>query len=161
MSDELHEECGVFAIWGDPDAAVKAYWGTFSLQHRGQESAGIAVLDQGQIHVQKGMGLLQEAVKIKDLAHQPGQVALGHVRYSTTGASEAMNAQPLMMHTRFGPLALAHNGNLVNHRALRERLAQEGSIFQGTSDSEVLAHLIAKSTRLTLDQALSEALAQL
>lgn len=161
MSDELHEECGVFAIWGDPDAAVKAYWGTFSLQHRGQESAGIAVLDQGQIHVQKGMGLLQEAVKIKDLAHQPGQVALGHVRYSTTGASEAMNAQPLMMHTRFGPLALAHNGNLVNHRALRERLAQEGSIFQGTSDSEVLAHLIAKSTRPTLDQALSEALAQL
>lgn len=142
---ELHEECGVFGIWGDSEAAQKTYWGTFSLQHRGQESAGIAALDNGRITVDKGMGLLQDAVHLGRQVPHGGDAAIGHVRYSTSGDSVEVNAQPLLMHTRFGPLALAHNGNLVNHAELRRELEGEGAIFQGTSDSEVLAHLLARS----------------
>lgn len=155
---ELHEECGVFGIWGDSDAAQKAYWGTFSLQHRGQESAGLAVLEGGTMTVEKGMGLLQDAVHIGRHKPQQGEAAIGHVRYSTSGDSVEVNAQPLLMHTRFGPLALAHNGNLVNHRRLRHQLESEGAIFQGTSDSEVLAHLLARSRKpLFLDALLDAA----
>lgn len=154
---EIHEECGVFGIWGDADAAQKAYWGTFSLQHRGQESAGIAVLHEGTLTVDKGMGLLQDAVQIGRHAPQDGEAAIGHVRYSTSGESAEMNAQPLLMRTRFGPLALAHNGNLVNHGELRRQLESEGAIFQGTSDSEILAHLLARSAKTDLLAALLEA----
>ncbi len=154
MSFELHEECGVFGIWGDADAAQKAYWGTFSLQHRGQESGGLAVLDHGTLSVDKGMGLFQDAVPVKN---RRGEAAIGHVRYSTTGESAEVNAQPLLMHTRFGPLALAHNGNLVNHESLRRELEHEGAIFQGTSDSEVLAHLLARSRQKEFQDALMEA----
>ncbi len=157
MMGELHEECGVFGIWGDSAAARKAYWGTFSLQHRGQESAGIALLSNGQLTVDKGMGLLQDAVQVGSLANQPGAAAIGHVRYSTTGESAAVNAQPLLMHTRFGPLALAHNGNLVNHDRLRRELEKQGAIFQGTSDSEVLAHLLARSSQASFVDALVDA----
>jgi amidophosphoribosyltransferase len=154
---ELHDECGVFGIWGDAEAAQKAYWGTFSLQHRGQESAGVAVLHQRIITVDKGMGLLQDAVKMgRQVAHS-GEAAIGHVRYSTSGDSVEVNAQPLLMHTRFGPLALAHNGNLVNHAALRSELEAEGAIFQGTSDSEVLAHLLARSRQRGFLDALMDA----
>jgi amidophosphoribosyltransferase len=152
----LKEACGVFGIWRDPEAFRKAYWGAFSLQHRGQESAGVAVLDGGRIHVAKGMGLLQDAVKGEAL-NTPGNAAISHVRYSTSGESNAMNAQPLLMHTRFGPLALAHNGNLVNHQSLRRELEGEGAIFQGTSDSEVLAHLLARSPHEDFLEALQEA----
>lgn len=158
MSFELYEECGVFGIWDDAEAPQKAYWGTFSLQHRGQESAGLAVLDGDHLTVQKGMGLLQDAVR-QDLG--AGRSAIGHVRYSTTGDSSSVNAQPLLMHTRFGPLALAHNGNLVNHGSLRRDLEGEGAIFQGTSDSEVLAHLLARSRQPQFENALLEAAARL
>lgn len=158
---ELFEECGVFGIWGDPKAAEKTYWGTFSLQHRGQESAGMAVLDAGQLTVDKGMGLLQDAVHLGRSIPQDGHAAIGHVRYSTSGESGPVNAQPLLMHTRFGPLALAHNGNLVNHYALRRRLEAQGAIFQGTSDSEVLAHVLARSAQAVLVDALVDAAAQL
>ncbi|MHB1612313.1 MAG: amidophosphoribosyltransferase [Sulfobacillus sp.] len=161
LAGELHEECGVFGIWGHMEAALKAYWGTFSLQHRGQESAGIAVLDRGEITVHKGMGLVTEALKVEIEVLRPGHAALGHVRYSTSGESSLVNAQPLLMRTRFGPLALAHNGNLVNAPQLREELAASGSIFQGTSDSEVLAHLLAKSTEAHLIDALVESLPKL
>ena len=158
---ELHEECGVFGIWGDSDAAQKTYWGTFSLQHRGQESAGIGVLYEGVITVDKGMGLLQDAVHIGRQGPQPGEAAIGHVRYSTSGDSVEVNAQPLLMHTRFGPLALGHNGNLVNHAELRGRLEAEGAIFQGTSDSEVLAHLLARSRQHAFLDAMVDAARQL
>lgn len=158
---ELREECGVFGIWGDATAAEKAYWGTFSLQHRGQESAGIAVLNSGQLQVEKGMGLLQDAVSLGSPVMQSGQAAIGHVRYSTSGESIAVNAQPLLMHTRFGALALAHNGNLVNHAALRSQLEDQGAIFQGTSDSEVLAHLLARSEHAEFRDALLDAARQL
>ncbi|PSR21250.1 MAG: amidophosphoribosyltransferase [Sulfobacillus acidophilus] len=158
---ELHEECGVFGIWGDPAAPAKTYWGTFSLQHRGQESAGIAVLHEGQLQVEKGMGLLQDAVSLDSVRMQAGSAAIGHVRYSTSGESSAMNAQPLLMHTRFGALALAHNGNLVNHAVLRKQLEANGAIFQGTSDSEVLAHLLARSQERDFRDALLDAARQL
>ncbi|MCY0878639.1 MAG: amidophosphoribosyltransferase [Firmicutes bacterium] len=157
--DDLREACGVFGIWQDPAAFTKAYWGAFSLQHRGQESAGVAVMNEGKIAVAKGMGLLQDAVKLD--AALRGSAAISHVRYSTTGESSAMNAQPLLMHTRFGPLALAHNGNLVNHERLRRQLEAEGAIFQGTSDSEVLAHLVARRPESDLATALKEAARQL
>ncbi len=161
MWGELHEECGIFAVWGHPQAALKAYWGTFSLQHRGQESAGIAVLSRGNITVHKGMGLVTEALQVEEEILREGEAALGHVRYSTTGESSLVNAQPLLMQTRFGPLALAHNGNLVNASELRAKLAREGSIFQGTSDSEILAHLLAKSSQTGLEEALLESLPKL
>ncbi|MDA8205930.1 MAG: amidophosphoribosyltransferase [Thermaerobacter sp.] len=158
---ELHEECGVFGIWGDADAAQKTYWGTFSLQHRGQESAGLAVLHNGTMTVEKGMGLLQDAVHMGRHTPQSGEAAIGHVRYSTSGDSVEVNAQPLLMHTRFGPLALAHNGNLVNHVRLRNDLEAEGAIFQGTSDSEVLAHLLARSRKPELLDSLFDAATRL
>lgn len=161
MWGEIHEECGIFAVWGHPKAALQAYWGTFSLQHRGQESAGIAVLSHGDITVHKGMGLVTEALQADQEILREGEAALGHVRYSTTGESSLVNAQPLLMQTRFGPLALAHNGNLVNAAELRDTLAREGSIFQGTSDSEILAHLLAKSSAGDLEGALLESLPKL
>ncbi len=161
MADEMHDECGVFGIFGDNQAALKAYWGTFSLQHRGQESAGLAVLNDEAISVHKDMGLVTEALKIEQEGERPGNAAIGHVRYSTTGESSIVNAQPLLMKTRFGLLALGQNGNLINAADLRHRLENEGAIFQGTTDSEVLAHLIARSHRDSFYDALGASLAQL
>ncbi len=161
MADELHDECGVFGIFGDSQAALKSYWGTFSLQHRGQESAGLAVLHKEEITVHKGMGLVTEALKVETESQRLGFAAMGHVRYSTTGESSIVNAQPLLMKTRFGLLALGQNGNLVNGANLRQQLEKEGAIFQGTTDSEVLAHLIARSGRDSFYEALKESLAKL
>ncbi|PSR28219.1 MAG: amidophosphoribosyltransferase [Sulfobacillus thermosulfidooxidans] len=161
MADELHDECGVFGIYGDNQAALKSYWGTFSLQHRGQESAGLAVLQGEEITVHKGMGLVTEALKIEEESQRTGHAAIGHVRYSTTGESSIVNAQPLLMKTRFGLLALGQNGNLVNAQELRQRLEAEGAIFQGTTDSEVLAHLIARSHQTSFYEALRDSLQQL
>ncbi len=162
MAYELKEECGVFGVYGDPDAVTDTYWGIFSLQHRGQESAGIAAVDdQGQLVVRKGMGLVTEVLN-PILGELPrAQLAIGHVRYSTSGESEVFNAQPLVMRTRFGQIALAHNGNVVNAETLRRPLEAEGAVFQGTSDSEILAHLIARSAANNLSQALVEAVAKL
>ncbi|MBX5467771.1 MAG: amidophosphoribosyltransferase [Firmicutes bacterium] len=156
------EACGVFAIFGDDEAALKTYWGIFSLQHRGQESAGIAVVGpDGDVTVHKGMGLVTEVLRPEVEAARSGRAALGHVRYSTFGESTVINAQPLLMRTRFGPLALAHNGNVVNAPGLKAELERAGAVFQGTTDSEVLAHLIARSRREGVREALLESLGAL
>ncbi|MCY0886606.1 MAG: amidophosphoribosyltransferase, partial [Firmicutes bacterium] len=166
MAYEVHDACGVFGVWGVPDAALMAYWGIFSLQHRGQESAGIATWvpgtgGAGRIEVHKGMGLVSEVLSPEQEAARPGSVAIGHVRYSTQGSSSLANAQPLVMDSRYGQLALAHNGNLVNAAALRAELARAGAVFQGDSDSELLAHLVARSGHAGLEDALKAALARL
>ena len=146
MFDKLHEECGVFGIFGHEEAANMTYLGLYALQHRGQESAGIAAVDRaGQMHAHRGMGLVQEVFSQDVLSGLVGDVAIGHTRYSTTGSSVLANAQPGMVNYRSGPLALAHNGNLINARTLRDDLVQKGSIFQSSSDSEVIVHLIARS----------------
>jgi amidophosphoribosyltransferase len=139
--DHPREECGVVGLFDVADAARGTYLGLFALQHRGQESAGRALVTDGDIRVDKGMGLVSEVLSD---AGPPGVTrAIGHVRYSTTGSSTVDNAQPLLMRSRFGPMALAHNGNLTNYGALRRSLEARGAIFQTSSDSEVLAHLVA------------------
>ncbi len=143
---KLHEECGVFGIYsGDGhDVARATYYGLYALQHRGQESAGIAVNDSGVIVFHKDMGLVPEIFNDVVLNHLKGQIAIGHVRYSTTGASLRENAQPMVVKYRNGQLALAHNGNLVNAAELRRDLEEKGALFQTTSDTEVIANLISR-----------------
>ena len=139
-------ECGVFAIYGHPNAALLSYYGLFALQHRGQESAGI-VSHSGKktpFSVTKGMGLVSQVFKQEDFEKMEGTYAIGHVRYSTTGSSNLLNAQPLSADTSRGQLAIAHNGNLVNAARLRTELEMQGSIFQATSDSEIILHLLAQ-----------------
>jgi amidophosphoribosyltransferase len=138
--------CGICGIAGIEHAAQLAYMGLYALQHRGQESAGIATVDRsGEMHAHRGMGLVQEVFSPDVLRALEGDVAIGHTRYSTTGSSVLANAQPGMVKYHCGPLALAHNGNLINARALRDDLVRKGSIFQSSSDSEVIVHLIARS----------------
>lgn len=146
-NDKMHEECGVFGIFAPGgDVARLTYFGLYALQHRGQESAGIAVSDGRTIRGEKGMGLVSEVFQDSaKFARLQGTAAVGHVRYSTSGSSLPVNAQPLVVRYRNGFLAVAHNGNLVNGYDLRYALEQEGSIFQSTTDSEVIAHLIARS----------------
>ena len=146
MADESlwHDECGVFGVWNHSGAAYLANYALYALQHRGQESAGIAVIDGPIMRHHRGMGLVSEAITQADLAALTGQAAIGHVRYSTAGGSTPANAQPLVFTFRQGNLALAHNGNLVNAAQIRDQLDEEGSIFQSTSDTEVVAHLIAR-----------------
>lgn len=144
--DKLKEECGVFGIFNNDghDVARLTYYGLYSLQHRGQESAGIAVNDKGTILYHKDMGLVPEVFNDIVLEHLKGRAAIGHVRYSTTGASLRENAQPIVVKYRNGQMALAHNGNLVNAAEIRERLEENGAIFQTTNDSEVIASLISR-----------------
>ncbi len=156
--DKPREACGVFGIWGHPDAVRLTYYGLYALQHRGQESAGIATTQGQGINIHKGMGLVSEVFDEAALKDQEGTAALGHVRYSTTGSSVVVNAQPLVIRYRKGALALAHNGNLVNARQIRDKLEKEGSIFQTTLDTEVLAHLIARYGQGDLEEALSGSL---
>jgi amidophosphoribosyltransferase len=138
--------CGIFGVAGLKDAAQLAYLGLYALQHRGQESAGIVSIDRdGLSHSHRGMGLVQEIFRPDTLKSLPGEIAIGHTRYSTTGSSVIQNAQPMVVNYHHGPLSLAHNGNLTNAQELREDLVRNGSIFQSTSDSEVLVHLIARS----------------
>lgn len=141
----IHEECGVFGIFGPEgtEAAAAAYYGLFSLQHRGQESCGIAVNHQGDVHVYKDMGLVSEVFTQPILDSLVGKAAIGHVRYSTTGQSVRENAQPLVTRYSKGTLAIAHNGNLANTNTLRQQLEDQGAIFQTTIDSEIMAYLIA------------------
>jgi len=155
------EECGVFGIYGHPEAAQLTHYALLALQHRGQESAGIAVARRGEILYHKGMGLVSEVFNERILKELAGTAAIGHVRYSTTGSSLAINAQPLVFRHRLGQLALGHNGNLVNAHLLRQRLEGEGSIFQTSLDTEVLAHLVARSKEETLEGALKEAIRQI
>lgn len=144
MPHELREECGVFGVFGCEEAAVITKHGLLALQHRGQESAGIASSDGQRLYAHKGMGLVSEVFSGGRELQLPGRSAIGHVRYSTTGASNISNAQPLVVRYCGGELAIAHNGNLVNAAAIRRQLEAQGSIFQTTMDTEVIAHLIAR-----------------
>ncbi len=157
----MREECGVFAVSRLENAAEFTFLGLYALQHRGQESAGIvAVGDDGETRIKKGMGLVAEAIKNRHIRELPGSTAIGHVRYSTSGESELRNAQPAIVSYRDGKLALAHNGNLTNASELRTHLVEEGAIFQSTMDSEVIVHLIARSRLTDPDDQVIEALEQ-
>jgi amidophosphoribosyltransferase len=157
-SDKFHDECGVMAVHGHPEASKLAYLGLYALQHRGQESAGIASSDFARLHNIKAMGLVADIFTEEVLARLPGSLAIGHTRYSTTGDSALLNAQPIRVECNKGAIALAHNGNLVNAHILRRQLEQNGSIFQTTSDTEVVVHLIAQSKEQTLPDAIADAL---
>jgi amidophosphoribosyltransferase len=148
-SDKPQHECGVFGVYGHPDAALLTYYGLFALQHRGQESAGIvtAAGSNQPFNIHRGMGLVSQVFQEKDLQQlRIGTRAIGHVRYSTSGSSTLKNAQPLVVDCARGQLAIAHNGNLVNAAVLREELESNGSIFQTTVDSEIILHLLARPT---------------
>ena len=157
---KLREECGVVAIHGHPEAARQAYLGLYALQHRGQESAGIATADGLHLANIKGMGLVSEIFTDDILAKLPGQMAIGHTRYSTTGDSALLNAQPIRVDSVKGLIAIAHNGNLVNLGNLRSRLERDGAYFQTTSDSEIIVQLIAHSHAGTLVDAIADSLRQ-
>lgn len=156
----IEEKCGVFGIVGHDEASHMAYLGLHALQHRGQESAGIVSWSPEKMVAERRVGLVSEAFTEDVLALLTGTVAIGHVRYSTSGDSGIRNAQPLTFFTKFGRLALAHNGNLTNALGLRRRLESEGSIFGTSTDTEVIAHLVARSSATTLVDALIEALKQ-
>ena len=147
-------ECGVCGIFGHQDAAKLAYFGIYALQHRGQESAGIVASDGTMVNCYKNMGLVPEVFSEETLQGLPGHIAIGHVRYSTTGASNIVNAQPLMVTHKGNTLAVAHNGNLVNSIELRQKLEEKGSIFQTTMDSEIVLHLMAHAADFGLETAL-------
>lgn len=159
--DKLHEECGVFGIFShSEDVALNTYWGLYALQHRGQESTGIVVTDGKAMRIKKGMGLVSDVYK--DGVHElPGFAAIGHVRYSTTGASMPYNIQPLKAYFDGGNLALSHNGNLTNAGQLRANLAKEGAVFTTTVDTEVVLTLIAYSARKTIEERVAEAVNQI
>ena len=157
----LREECGVFGIFNHQEAARITYLGLYALQHRGQESAGIVVSDGKYLTGHRGMGLVPDVFQGKQLESLDGTIGIGHVRYSTTGGSEIKNAQPFQVDYSRGSLAIAHNGNLVNTRELRDRLEQAGSIFQSTMDSEIIVHLIAKSQSATFEDALTDSVLKL
>ncbi|MFQ5526858.1 MAG: amidophosphoribosyltransferase [Thermoanaerobaculia bacterium] len=152
--------CGIFGVDGHEDAANYVYLGLYALQHRGQESAGLVSEHEGRFHVERGMGYVADIFSQRALARLPGTRAIGHTRYSTTGSSVTANAQPFVVNTSMGPLALVHNGNLVNAASLRQELEQDGSIFQTTSDTEVILHLMARNPRADVAEALMEALKQ-
>jgi amidophosphoribosyltransferase len=161
MDDKFHEECGVFGVFKHADAARITYLGLYALQHRGQESAGIVSSDGHQLFQEKGMGHVADIFKEASFESLKGDMAIGHTRYSTAGESSLQNAQPIRVACSKGELALCHNGNLVNAVEIRQQLENEGSIFQSTSDSEVILHLIARSHKDTIEEAIQEALSQL
>lgn len=162
--DKMEEECGVFGIYDSDEnynVADLCYLGLLALQHRGQESAGICVNKDGKFKNHKGMGLVSNVFAEEELAQLQGQMAIGHVRYSTTGSSLLVNAQPLLVNSIKGDLALAHNGNLANGSELRYNLESNGSIFHSTLDTEVIAHLVARSFESNIIDALVQSLHQL
>ena len=158
--DHFHDHCGVFGIFGHSESAKMTYLGLYALQHRGQESAGIATSDGGQLHVHKSMGHVQEIFTPAVITKLPGESAIGHTRYSTAGDTVLTNAQPVVIDCNKGKLALGHNGNLTNAIELRKKLEHRGSIFQTTSDTEVIVHLIARSNARNLSGAIADALNQ-
>ena len=161
QDDKLHEECGVFGIFSHTeDVALNTYWGLYALQHRGQESTGIVVTDGKKMKIKKGMGLVPDVFK-EGVSDMDGFAAIGHVRYSTTGASMAYNIQPLKVFFDGGNLALSHNGNLTNAAQLRQNLAKEGAVFTTTVDTEVLLSLIALSARPTIEERIAESVKQI
>lgn len=159
--DKPREACGLFGIFGHPESSKVSYFGLYALQHRGQESAGIAVAGDNRIVDHKGMGLVSDVFDISHLEHLNGLSAIGHVRYSTTGSSILLNAQPFVIHHRKRAYAVAHNGNLVNAHSLKNELEEAGSIFQTTMDSEVFLHLFVKNISYGLERALVETVKRL
>jgi amidophosphoribosyltransferase len=160
MFDKFKDECGVFGIFGHPEAANMTYLGLYALQHRGQESAGIAASDRTQVRIAREMGYVADVFDSATLSHLPGTLAIGHVRYSTAGESKLANAQPILIDCAHGQFAVGHNGNLVNARELRDELVQQGSIFQSNSDTEVIAHLYARSKAGSVEDAVVESVSQ-
>jgi amidophosphoribosyltransferase len=158
--DKLHEECAVVGVYGHKEASNLAYLGLYALQHRGQESSGIVSSDGQQFHQEKAMGLVADIFTKERLRRLPGKAAIGHNRYSTAGSSDLKNAQPIVINFAFGNLALAHNGNLINAQMIRNELEAYGAIFQSTTDSEVIVHLIAHSRANTLLDRVVDALNQ-
>jgi amidophosphoribosyltransferase len=155
------DECGVFGIFGHPEAANLTYLGLYALQHRGQESAGIASADGLKLRISRAMGQVAEAFNEQTLQTLPGHIAVGHTRYSTAGESKLENAQPFLIDCAHGQIAVAHNGNLVNAGELRDELVRDGAIFQTSSDTEVLLHLYARSKAPSIEEALVDSVAQI
>jgi amidophosphoribosyltransferase len=158
MADDLGEKCGLFGVCHHPEAAKLTYLGLYALQHRGQESSGIVSSDGETLHAEIGMGLVADVFNERRLAKLPGHMAIGHNRYSTTGSSLLRNAQPMVIGYAGGSLAIAHNGNLVNAVEIRRALQQQGAIFRSTTDTEVIVHLIARSTETKLADQVVDAL---
>ncbi|HET6372368.1 MAG TPA: amidophosphoribosyltransferase [Candidatus Polarisedimenticolia bacterium] len=158
--DHFHDECGVFGIHAHPEAANIVYLGLHALQHRGQESAGIATTDGGRLYIEVGMGQVGAIFDPDRLSRLKGEMGVGHVRYSTAGTSELKNAQPMRVRCHKGEIAVAHNGNLVNADRLRLNLESDGSIFTSSSDTEVILHLIARSHQKEIEDAIVDALSQ-
>jgi len=153
----LHEACGVFGIYAPGEEVARlTFYGLYALQHRGQESAGIATSDGLMLHVRTGMGLVAQVFEEDDLHHLPGQIAIGHTRYSTTGGSRICNAQPIHVHGSAGELALGHNGNLVNAEQIRLEMEAQGHEFETSTDSEVIAKMLSTSSAGTLEDRLRE-----
>ncbi len=159
--DGFHEECGVFGVYGHPEAANLVYLGLYGLQHRGQESAGIVSSNGKTLISHRGMGLVADIFNSEVIQRLEGTLAIGHNRYSTTGSTTLKNCQPLVVEYARGGLAVAHNGNLVNFDDLRERLERGGAIFQSSSDSEVIIHLVAASRGPSLVDGVVDALSQI
>jgi amidophosphoribosyltransferase len=160
-SDHFHDECGVFGVYGHPDAAALTALGLHALQHRGQEAAGIVAYDGAQFSAHRGQGLVSDNFSSKEvIAQLPGSLAIGHNRYATTGEVALRNIQPLFFECELGGLAICHNGNLTNSYQLRRQLVRRGSLFQSTSDTEVINHLIATSLKDTIVERLTDALKQ-
>ena len=161
IPDDMHEECGIFGIYNHKAAAELTYLGLYALQHRGQESSGIAVSDTKRIAMYKAMGLVNQVYKSEEtLAKLVGPHAIGHNRYSTTGSSTIVNAQPILIDFKAGQIASAHNGNLTNALTLRRQMEKDGSIFMSTTDTEVVMHLLARSRRGTIDKMILDSLSQ-
>jgi amidophosphoribosyltransferase len=158
--DRFHDRCGLFGLFGHPEAARLTYLGLYALQHRGQESAGIVASDGARLKLSKGLGLVNDVFTDELLESLPGDRAMGHVRYSTAGDTVAANAQPILIDCHRGPIALGHNGNLTNAAVLRHELEAAGSIFQSTSDTEVILHLYARSHRDRLEDAIAASLSK-
>ena len=158
--DRFHDECGVFGVFGHEEASKLTYLGLYALQHRGQESAGIVSSDGTELHLYRAMGEVEEIFTPRVLAGLPGDLAIGHTRYSTAGDKALLNAQPIMIDCNKGKVALGHNGNLTNAAEWRRKLEHKGSIFQTNSDTEVIVHLLARSQARNLSGALGDALNQ-
>jgi amidophosphoribosyltransferase len=161
MLDKFHDECGVFGIFGNPEAANLTYLGLYALQHRGQESAGIVTADGERMRASRAMGHVADAFDEGALEALPGHLAIGHTRYSTAGESRLSNAQPFLIDCAHGQIAVAHNGNLVNARELRDDLVRAGAIFGTSSDTEVLLHLYARSKAPSIEEALIDSVSQI
>ena len=159
--DRPKDFCGIVGIYGTPEASIWTYHGMYALQHRGQESAGIASSDGEKIYKRLGMGLVSDVFDEHVLNELPGYIAIGHNRYSTTGSSNEQNIGPIVVNHRLGTIGVAHNGNLVNSYTLREKLEERGSIFQTSTDSEVILHLVAKSKKETIEEKIHDAVTQI